>query len=91
MSYNRLSFKRTLLSKYGSLVVGLIFDAVGLVSYTIPALGEFTDVLVAPLQGLFIYFYYEDTTMAIISVTEELTPFDFIPSCTIAWFRKYYK
>ncbi len=37
--------------KYKKLLLGLLFDAVGLLSFTIPLVGEFSDIVWAPLAA----------------------------------------
>ena len=38
-------------NKYKKLFIGLIFDALGMVSYAIPGIGEFSDIIWAPISG----------------------------------------
>jgi hypothetical protein len=37
--------------KYKQLFMGLLFDAVGMLSFAIPFVGEFSDIVWAPLSG----------------------------------------
>jgi hypothetical protein len=59
-------------------------------TYFIPALGEFTDVVWAPISG-FLFFILFGGRFGLIGAAlnflEEIIPFtDIIPSFTIAWF-----
>jgi hypothetical protein len=68
----------------------IIMDLIGMSSYFIPALGEFTDIVWAPISG-FIFFKLFGGRFGLIGgvldFLEEILPFtDIIPSFTIAWF-----
>ena len=39
-------------TKKRDLVLGLLFDAIGFISYAVPFLGELTDLVWAPIAGL---------------------------------------
>ena len=71
------------------LILGLVFDAVGMLSFSIPFLGEFSDVIWAPLSGLILAKMYKGTVGKVggfISFVEELLPFtDIIPTFTLTW------
>jgi hypothetical protein len=66
--------------KYQMLLLGLIFDGVGMLSFAIPFIGEFSDVVWAPLKGV-----------GIISFVEEvgILGTDFLPTFTLTWIYKY--
>jgi hypothetical protein len=40
-------------NKTRNLVLGILFDAIGMLSFTVPFIGEFSDVIWAPLAGFF--------------------------------------
>ena len=73
-----------------SLWLCLLLDAVGMVSYFIPAWGEWIDVVWGPLAAFLFYYLFGGKTGAVgaaISFAEESLPFtDFIPMFTIGYF-----
>lgn len=79
--------------KMRNLVLGLLFDLIGMLSFSIPFLGEFSDVIWAPISGLLMVWMYKGTSGkvgGVFSFLEELIPFtDFIPSFTLMWFYRY--
>lgn len=79
--------------KKTKLVLSLIFDGIGMLSYVAPVFGEFTDTFWAPISGLLLVLMYKGTVgkIAGLFVTiEELFPFtDVIPTFTITWFYTY--
>ncbi|MBQ2051094.1 MAG: hypothetical protein II495_02490 [Paludibacteraceae bacterium] len=83
--------------KTPSLWVAVVLDILGMVTFTIPGVGEFGDVVWAPLSAyLFSRLYGTDKLAkwgAIFNFAEEILPFtDFCPTFTIAWFmRKFSK
>lgn len=80
-------------SKYIKLLVSLLFDGVGLVSYFVPQFGEFIDVVWAPLSAFLLLKLYKNKVSkytAAISFVEEILPFtDFVPTFTITWVMTY--
>lgn len=75
-----------------SLTICVMIDLIGFTSYIIPALGEFSDIVIAPLTAAGIYwlFYKENPKLAkigaIIGGIEEALPLtDFLPTATILW------
>jgi hypothetical protein len=70
----------------------VLLDLVGMATYIFPALGEFVDVIWAPISGYIFFKLFGGRLGAIGSVLnflEEILPFtDIIPSFTIAWFIK---
>jgi hypothetical protein len=76
-------------SKAPSLVLCLVLDAVGYFTYAVPVLGEFGDLIWAPLSGLLFYRLFGGWKGALggfFAFAEELLPFtDFIPSFTLGW------
>ena len=65
--------------------LGLIFDAIGMISYVFPVV----DVVWAPLSAYIMVKMYPGTTGKIagfVSFLEEAVPgFDFFPSFTLTW------
>jgi len=68
----------------------ILMDLIGMSSYIFPALGEFGDVVWAPISGFIFLKLFGGRLGAVGSVLnflEEVLPFtDIIPSFTIAWF-----
>lgn len=64
----------------------LLADAVGMLSYLIPALGESIDFVWGPLSGLLFFYWFRRPLGAFIATAEEMIPFtDIIPTFTIAY------
>ena len=76
-----------------NLILGLIFDAFGMVSFMIPGIGEFTDIIWAPLSGWLMTRLYKGKAgqvAGVINFVEELLPgLDIIPSFTLMWIYTY--
>ncbi len=70
----------------------IIMDLIGCASYVLPFLGEFTDLIWAPLSGMIFYSLFGKRLGVLggaFSFIEELLPgLDFIPTFTIAWFMR---
>ncbi len=81
-------------SKYIKLGLSILFDALGLLSFAIPGVGEFEDIVWAPLSYWLMTKMYAGTlgkVSGIISFVEEAIPgTDFIPTFTITWFVEHY-
>ena len=75
-------------------VLSLLFDAIGMMSFSIPFIGEFADVIWAPISGLIMVWMYKGTmgkVAGVFSFLEEILPAtDIIPSFTIMWFYTYF-
>ncbi|MDC9723787.1 MAG: hypothetical protein PSN34_13580 [Urechidicola sp.] len=76
--------------KYKKLLLSLLYDAIGMLSFVIPGLGEFMDILWAPLSAYLILKMYKGTfgkVASLISFGEEAGFFgtDIIPTFTLAW------
>ncbi len=77
--------------KRKDLMASLAIDALGMITYLIPALGEAADVVIAPIISVLIYAVHRTTFGAIAGFLEEIIPFtDIIPSATIIWFYRYF-
>lgn len=76
------------------LILSLLFDAIGMMSFTIPFIGEFADVVWAPISGLIMVWMYKGTmgkVAGVVSFLEEILPAtDIIPSFTLMWFYTYF-
>jgi hypothetical protein len=80
-------------TKTRDLFLGILFDLIGMASYALPFLGEFTDVVWAPISGVLMIWMYKGNLGKIggvLSTIEELLPgIDFIPTFTLTWIYKY--
>lgn len=80
-------------NKFRKLFLGLLFDTMGLVSYVIPGIGEFSDIIWAPISGWLMTRLYKGKigqVAGMINFVEELIPgLDIIPTFTIMWFYTY--
>jgi hypothetical protein len=81
-------------NKGQDLILGIVFDGIGMLSCSIPLVGEFSDVVWAPVSGFLMMWMYKGTMGKIagtFSFLEEMLPFtDVIPSFTLAWIYKYW-
>ena len=72
-----------------SLLFCLLMDALGYATYAVPFLGEFGDIIWAPISAFIFYKTFGGWKGAFGSVfnfLEELSPgLDFIPSFTMMW------
>ncbi|UWX56294.1 hypothetical protein NYZ99_08775 [Maribacter litopenaei] len=79
--------------KYKQLFLGLLFDAIGMLSFAIPFVGEFSDVIRAPLSGWLMTGMYKGKigqAAGVVTFIEEIIPgLDVIPTFTIMWFYTY--
>jgi len=75
------------------LLLSIAFDAVGMLSFSIPLIGEFSDVVWAPISASLMMQMYKGgkgKLAGIFSFLEEIIPFtDFIPSFTLMWLYTY--
>ena len=73
-----------------NIVLCVVLDLLGMVTYFFPGLGEFVDVVWAPISAYLFFKMFGGKLGRIGSVLnflEEIIPFtDVIPSFTIAWF-----
>ena len=79
--------------KNASLLLCVVMDAVGYASYAIPGIGEFADIIWAPVSAFVFYKTFGGTRGAfgaVFNFAEEILPgTDFIPSFTIMWLWQY--
>ncbi|MGB1268892.1 MAG: hypothetical protein ACPG45_04085 [Flavobacteriaceae bacterium] len=80
-------------NKYKKLVIGILLDVIGMVSFTLPFIGEFGDVIWAPLSAFLLTRMYKGTTgkiAGIVGFIEEIAPgLDVIPTFTLTWIYQY--
>lgn len=67
----------------------VLLDLMGMISYSLPGLGEFSDIIWAPFSAYMFYKIFGGSIGRIgaaLNFVEEILPFtDFVPSFTIAW------
>ncbi len=70
-----------------------MMDIIGYFTYAVPGIGEFADIIWAPISALTFYITFggwKGALGSIFNFTEELLPgTDFIPSFTIMWVMQY--
>ena len=75
---------------FKKLFLSILFDLIGLLSFTIPGVGEFSDIVWAPLSFWLMTKMYQGSLGKIsgfINFVEEAFPgMDFIPTFTLTWF-----
>jgi len=78
------------MKKQPSLIFCILMDIIGYATYAIPCLGEFADILWAPISSIIFMASFGGWKGAVGGVgnfLEEILPgTDFIPSFTIMWF-----
>lgn len=76
-----------------NLLLGLLFDAIGMSSLLFPGLGDLLDVIWAPLAGWLMTRMYKGKigqAAGVITFVEEIVPgLDVIPTFTIMWVYTY--
>ncbi len=81
------------MNKYKKLGLSILFDAMGYVTFAIPIVGEFGDVIWAPASAYLMTRLYKGKTgkiAAIVSFIEEALPgLDVIPTFTLMWLYTY--
>ncbi|MEE4248786.1 MAG: hypothetical protein V2I33_25695 [Kangiellaceae bacterium] len=79
--------------KWRYLLLGLLLDGIGMLSFVIPGIGEFSDVVWAPVSGWLMTRMYKGRAgqvAGVVAFVEELLPgFDFVPSFTLMWMYTY--
>ncbi|MEE9363735.1 MAG: hypothetical protein V3U92_14135 [Cellulophaga sp.] len=80
-------------NKFRNLFLGLLFDAIGMVSFIIPGIGEFSDIIWAPLSGWLMTRLYKGKKgqiAGVVTFIEEIIPgLDIIPTFTLMWLYTY--
>lgn len=81
-------------NKKRNLILGILFDVIGMLSFTVPFIGEFSDVVWAPIAGYLMTTMYKGNigrVGGVITFVEEIFPFsDFIPTFTLTWIYNYW-
>lgn len=74
-------------SKLPPLWLCILLDLVGMLSYVVPALGEWMDIAWAPISAYLFSILFGGIKGAVIVFWEEILPFtDAIPTFTITYF-----
>ena len=80
-------------TKYKKLGLSIIFDALGMATFAIPFVGDFGDVVWAPVAAWLMTRMYKGMAgkaAGIIAFIEEALPFtDVIPTFTLMWLYTY--
>lgn len=74
------------------LLISIVCDLIGMLSYLVPGLGEFSDVIWAPLSAFIMIKLYKGRggkIAGVVSFIEEALPIDFVPSFTLMWIYSY--
>jgi hypothetical protein len=75
--------------KYGKLILCILMDIIGYATFSIPLLGEFGDIVWAPISAFVFYKTFggwKGALGGVFNFVEEILPFtDFIPTFTITW------
>jgi len=81
--------------KYKILLLSILLDGIGLItsSWVVPLLGDFSDVIWAPLAGFLMAAIYKSTAgkvAGVVTFVEEIVPgLDIIPTFTLMWVYTY--
>lgn len=80
-------------NKYKTLLLGLLFDGIGMLSFAVPFIGDFSDIIWAPVAGWLMTRMYKGKigqVAGVFTFIEEIFPgLDVIPSFTIMWMYTY--
>ena len=75
------------------LMFGLLFDGIGMLSFAVPGVGEFADLVWAPVSAYLMLRMYKGNAgkvAAAFDFVEEILPFtDWSPSFTLMWCYHY--
>jgi hypothetical protein len=81
-------------SRSGKLILSIALDLIGMLSYAIPVIAEFTDIIWAPISAFILSMMYKGSIGkigGIVSFIEEIVPgLDFIPTFTLTWMYENY-
>ena len=74
--------------------MGILFDGIGMLSFVVPFVGEFSDIVWAPVSAFLIYKMYKGTAGkvgGVVTFIEEAGVFgtDFLPTFTLTWIYCY--
>ena len=76
--------------KWAVLALAVVIDALGLVSYVLPVVGEGEDAAWAPVSALLVQALYGNGLLTTLDFVEEALPFtDVLPTATLGWVIQY--
>ena len=80
--------------KYKLLILSILFDGIGMLSFLLPGIGEFFDIIWAPISAYAFTKMYKGKIGkigAVISFIEEagILGSDFIPTFSLVWIYKF--
>ena len=79
-----------MMKRQPSLIFCIAMDLLGYATYSLPVIGEFADIIWAPISGLIFFLSFggwKGAMGGLFGMVEELLPgTDFIPSFTVMWF-----
>jgi hypothetical protein len=82
------------MKKQPSLAFCILMDLIGYATYALPLVGEFADIVWAPISAMIFFRTFGGLKGAfggIFNFVEELLPgLDFIPTFTLTWAWKYF-
>jgi len=76
------------------LLLCLLIDFIGVLTVSIPIVGEFFDIFWAPLSAYLLLLLFGNWGFCVLGFVEEMLPYtDIIPTATLGWFieRMYQK
>lgn len=77
----------------GKLIISLLFDALGMLTFAVPIVGEAFDIIWAPIAAFALSMMYKGSVGKIggtIAFIEEIIPgLDFVPTFTLTWLYEY--
>ena len=80
--------------QYKKLVLSVVLDLVGMISYFFPIFSEYIDVIWAPLSAYLITNIFKNKISkftAVVGFIEEALPFtDLFPTFTLTWILSYF-
>jgi len=79
--------------KYQTLLLGLLFDGIGMLSFAVPFIGDFSAIIWAPLAAWLMTRLYKGKVgkaAGVFTFIEEIMPgLDVVPTFTIMWVYTY--
>ena len=93
MNTNQVLVGKKTKGKTTKLILGILFDFIGMLSYLLPGITETLDVVWAPISGFLLVAMYKGYTgkvAGVIGFLEEIIPFtDVIPTFAMTWIYQY--
>jgi len=81
--------KQPAVGRYKNLFLGLLFDGIGMLSFAVPFIGDFSDIIWAPIAAWLMTRMYKGRVgqaAGAVTFVEEIVPgLDIIPMFTIMW------